>query len=78
MFGFNKANEEVAIPLLGGQDQVGVPQVHHLSHNAKEVPARADVALASVPEPKGVGGHVCSRPLHHLSLHTKFELSRTI
>ena len=47
------------------------------------VPARADfqadVALASGPEPKGVGGgYVHSGPDGHLSLHTKFELYRAI
>ena len=56
--GFNKENEEVARPLIGGQEQVGVPQVHHQSQIAKEAPARADVALASVPEPKRAGRHV--------------------
>ena len=35
--------------------------------------------LSSGPEPKVVGGgHVHSGPDGHLSLHTKFELSRTI
>ena len=37
------------------------------------VPAEEDVALASGPEPKGVGGgHVHCTPDGHLSLHTKF------
>ena len=40
---------------------------------------QAAVALASGPEPKGVGGvHIHRGPDGHLSLHTKFEPSRTI
>ena len=43
------------------------------------VPAQADVALSSGPEPKGVyGGHDHSSLDGHLSPHTKFDLSMTI
>ena len=53
------------------------PSFSYLGH--PHVPALEDVALASGPEPKGVGGgHVPSSPDGHLSPHTKFELSRTI
>ena len=53
------------------------PSFSYLGH--PNVPAQAAVALASGPEPKGVGGGlVRSGPDGQLSLHTKFELSRTI
>ena len=47
------------------------PSFSYLGH--PHVPAQEDVALASGPEPKGVGWeHVHSNPDGHLSLHTKF------
>ena len=47
------------------------PSFSYLGH--PHVPALEDVALASGPEPKGVGReHVHSNPDGHLSLHTKF------
>ena len=47
------------------------PSFRYLGH--PHVPAQADVALASGPEHKGVGGgHVHSSPVGHLSPHTKF------
>ena len=47
------------------------PSFSYLGH--PHAPALEDVALASGPEPKGVGGeHVPSSPDGHLSPYTKF------